>query len=202
MTDQMPRRTSPVTAEPVNATGDPFWVFGYGSLMWQPAFPYEEVQPALLHGYHRAFCVYSCHYRGTPEEPGLVLGLARGGSCRGLAFRVNPSAAAAVKSYLDERELIGYAYVARTVRVVTPSSAVAAYTFVADPTHSLYAGDLGIERSATIIMRARGATGLNREYLINTVRQIEAEGFVDRKLHALLARVAYLTGIVEAGGGI
>lgn len=179
-----------------------FWVFGYGSLMWRPGFPHVEVLPALLRGYHRAFCVYSHHYRGTPENPGIVLGLDRGGSCRGLAFRVNPEDREAVVDYLNERELVSYAYLARTLRVAVQGRNVEAYTFVANPDHSQYAGDLGVERSAEIILEAQGVAGLNRDYLINTLRHLEREGYTDNRLHELLKRVEHLTGIIEAGGGI
>ncbi len=184
------------------AEGGDFWVFGYGSLMWQPGFPYLEAVPALLRGYHRWFCVYSHHYRGTPDQPGLVLGLAPGGSCRGLAFRVSGTDEVAVRDYLDERELVTYAYLPRTLRVEAPAAAVDAYTFVADPGHRQFAGNLGIERSAEIIMEARGVAGLNRDYLINTVRRLEKEGYVDARLHPLLKRVEHLTGVIEAGSGI
>lgn len=181
---------------------DDFWVFGYGSLMWRPGFAYLDSRPALLRGYHRSFCVYSHHYRGTSEYPGLVLGLARGGSCRGIAFRVAKADEQSVKSYLNERELVSYAYTPRTVSVSLCEGTVRAYTFVANPGHDQYAGDLGVERSAEIIMSAQGAAGLNRDYLINTVRQLESEGFSDQRLHKLLRRVEYLTGIIEAGSGI
>lgn len=184
------------------APHDDFWVFGYGSLMWQPGFAHTEAVPALLHGYHRSFCVYSHHYRGTPEQPGLVLGLAPGGSCRGLAFRVPVAGEAAVRDYLTERELVSYAYVPMVLPVEIPGGAVEAYTFVADPDHRQYAGDLGIERCAEIIMEARGIAGLNRDYLINTVRRLEKEGYADVRLHPLLERIEHLTGIIEAGGGI
>jgi glutathione-specific gamma-glutamylcyclotransferase len=178
------------------------WVFGYGSLMWRPGFRHQEVLAAVLPGYHRSFCVYSHYYRGTPEEPGLVLGLAPGGSCQGLAFRVSPADLTAVKAYLDERELVSYAYRATWLPVMTVHGEVSAYTFVADPTHPQYAGELGIERAAQIIIRARGRAGLNRDYLIETLRRIEVEGFADEPLHSLLRRVEHLTGILEAGGGI
>ena len=184
------------------ATGDDCWVFAYGSLMWNPGFPYLESCPALLRGYHRSFCVYSHHYRGTPEQPGLVLGLARGGSCRGIGFRVAHENTETVRAYLDERELVTYAYRARTLTMTIPKGTVRAYTYVADPKHGQYAGNLGVECSAEIIMRAEGCAGLNRDYLINTIRRLEAEGFEDRTLHELLARVSRLTGIIEAGGGI
>jgi cation transport protein ChaC len=181
---------------------DSFWVFGYGSLMWQPGFHHAEVRSALLRGYHRSFCIYSHHYRGTAEMPGLVLGLARGGACRGLAFGVERTRADAVRAYLDERELVGYAYRARTLSLRTPAGVVRAYAFVADPRHPQYAGDLGIERAAAIIVAAKGVAGLNRDYLINTVRRLEAEGYADRKLHRLLQRVEHLTGVIDAGSGI
>lgn len=185
----------------MHGAGD-FWVFGYGSLMWRPGFSFLESQPALLRGYHRSFCIYSHHYRGTPEHPGLVLGLARGGSCRGVAFRVARADETSVRSYLDERELVSYAYNAKTLGVSLRDKSARAYTFVVNTSHDQYAGDLGVERSAEIIMNAQGAAGLNRDYLINTVRQLEKEGFTDKRLHELLKRVEFLTGIIEAGSGI
>jgi cation transport protein ChaC len=153
------------------------WVFAYGSLMWQPGFAYRRVAPALLRGYHRAFCIYSHHYRGTPDRPGLVLGLARGGACRGLAFEVAEAEAAAVRGYLDERELVNYAYIARMLPVAIEGGRVMAYTFVADAQHGQYAGALPVDEAAAIIMAAQGCAGLNRDYLINTIRQLECQGF-------------------------
>jgi glutathione-specific gamma-glutamylcyclotransferase len=184
------------------AEDDDGWVFGYGSLMWRPGFRYQEALPAVLRGYHRSFCVYSHYYRGTPQEPGLVLGLAPGGSCQGLAFRVTPADFASVRAYLDERELVSYAYRATYLPVKIPIGEVSAYTFVADSNHPQYAGELSIERAAQIIIRARGRAGLNRDYLIETVRRMEAEGFAEERLHELLRRIEYLTGLLEAGGGI
>jgi len=177
-------------------------VFGYGSLMWRPGFDYLEARPALLRGYHRAFCIYSSHYRGTPQHPGLVLGLDRGGSCRGLAFRVAPENIDWVTEYLNERELVSYAYQARTLPVDAGGSRLRAYTFVADPSHRQYAGDLGLDRTAEIIMDAEGRAGLNRDYLINTVRQLESHGYFDRRLHGLLKEVEKLTGLIDLGSGI
>ena len=179
-----------------------FWVFGYGSLMWQPGFDHLEVRPALLRGYHRAFCVYSHHYRGTPARPGLVLGLDRGGACRGLAFRVAREKAEDVMTYLDERELVGYAYAAKSVPVEAGGAKVDAYTYVADHSHRHYAGKLGVERSAALIMNAEGLNGLNRDYLINTLRHLESMGFVDKSLHALLVRIERMTGVLDQGSGI
>ena len=179
------------------------WVFGYGSLMWRPGFVFEDRRPALLRGWHRAFCIYSKHYRGTPERPGLVLGLAHGGSCRGLAFRIAAARRADVVDYLNERELLTYAYTGRTIPVaLTDGGRVDAYTFVGDPHHRHYAGDLGIQRAAEIIMEAEGCAGLNRDYLIHTVRELEAHGFADKRLHALLTLVERLTGEIDRGAGI
>lgn len=182
--------------------GASFWVFGYGSLMWRPGFPYLQAIPAVIRGFHRSFCIYSCYHRGTPEQPGLVLGLDRGGSCRGLVFRVAGADAASARAYLDERELIGYAYRPMTLPVETIDGPVDAYVYVADPQHGQYAGEVDLQRAAEIIVAARGVAGLNRDYLINTVRRLEQLGFVDSRLHALLERVEYLTGMIEAGSGI
>lgn len=185
-----------------NGRIDDFWVFGYGSLMWNPGFQYSEVHPATLNDYHRAFCVYSHFYRGTPERPGLVLGLSPGGKCQGLAFRVDRQRAETVKAYLNEREMVSYAYVARTIPVLVGGGSVQSYTFVADKDHHQYAGDLGMDKTAEMIMEAKGEAGLNRDYLINTIRRLEAQGFVDQSLHDLLRRIESMTGILDAGAGI
>jgi cation transport protein ChaC len=184
------------------AVGGDLWVFAYGSLMWNPGFSYLESQRARLRGFHRGFCVYSHHYRGTPEDPGLVLGLMPGGDCQGLAFRVAGDNAPAVHAYLDERELVTYAYRKTMTPVEIDGGAVDALTYVADPSHPQYAGLLDADEAARIIMRAEGCAGLNRDYLINTVQRLEQEGFTDAELHALLERIWRLTGAIEAGGGI
>jgi cation transport protein ChaC len=178
------------------------WVFGYGSLMWRPDFPYLEARPAILEGYHRSFCVYSRYWRGTPERPGLVLGLTPGGVCRGLVFRVSAAEREAVVAYLNDRELGTYAYVPKHLPIAIDGRPVEAYTFVADQDHRHYAGDLALSEAAHIIMEAEGVAGLNRDYLINTVRELEANGFVEPALHALLRTVEELTGVIESGSGI
>lgn len=184
-------------------TSQDLWVFGYGSLMWRPGFEFLEARPATLDGWHRGFCVYSMHYRGTPAKPGLVLGLDLGGSCRGVAFRVAAAKAELTIEYLNERELIGYAYEARTLDVhLDDGTRVPSYTFVADTAHRHYAGAMALEDAARIIMDAEGQAGLNRDYLINTVRKLEADGFRDSSLHELLVEVERQTGIIEAGSGI
>ncbi|MDV7341610.1 gamma-glutamylcyclotransferase [Terasakiella sp. A23] len=182
-----------------------FWVFGYGSLMWRPGFDYIDAQPATLAGFERSFCIYSHYYRGTPSSPGLVLGLdpKSDASCRGVAFQVADENRDTVIAYLTERELCGYAYKAETHPLTLDcETQVDAYTFVADPDHALYAGDLGLDKAASLIMEAEGNAGLNRDYLINSVRELEAHGYEDQPLHDLLKKVEYLTGIIEAGAGI
>jgi len=186
----------------VTATGDDFWVFAYGSLMWRPGFAYVEARPALLRGYHREFCVYSHRHRGTPERPGLVLGLDRGGCCRGLAFRVVAADREAVVRYLAEREMSTATYEPRTLPVATEAGRLLVYAFVARRDHPQYAGKLPVERAAALIMQGQGISGLNRDYLINTIRRLETLGFVDKRLHALLAEVKRRTGEIDAGSGI
>ncbi len=168
----------------------PEWVFGYGSLMWNPGFPYVERHPATLEGYHRAFCIYSRHHRGTPEQPGLVLGLDRGGQCRGVAFRVAASAWQGVVDYLDERELIGYAYTPVQLPVsLDDSSRVIAHSYVADTDHPQFAGPLSGADSAHLINRAVGKAGSNRDYAVKLIEEMESHGFPDEHLHELLERV-------------
>jgi len=180
----------------------PEWIFGYGSLMWRPGFPFVEQQTATLQGYHRAFCIQSHHYRGTPEYPGLVLGLDRGGSCTGTAFRVTDQDWDNVVAYLNERELIGYAYEPRVLPIILDERSVPAYTFVADSDHEHYAGNQGLEKSAEIIMGASGIMGRNCDYLINTIHELETRGYQDQGHHELLDRVRYLTGLSNQPDGI
>jgi cation transport protein ChaC len=182
----------------------PLWIFGYGSLMWRPGFPYLHSAPAVLDGYHRSFCVYSHIWRGTVEKPGLVLGLTPGGSCRGVAFEIKPEDQAEVLDYLHDRELGTYAYQPVTLPVALSGSesAVGAYCFVADTAHPQYAGDLPQDQAVAMIMEASGKGGLNRDYLINTIKELDRHGYAEPQLRDLLAEVARRTGIIEQGGGI
>ena len=169
--------------------GTPIWIFGYGSLMWDPRFPYIDVEPALLRGYHRALCIYSRVHRGTFEHPGLVLGLDRGGSCRGRAFRVEGSQARSVIGYLDERELVAYAYKRVKVTIELPSRSATAFTYIADRKHSQYAGELGIERCVEMVAQGVGLSGTCYGYLENTVRHLRELGIEDALLNDILARL-------------
>jgi cation transport protein ChaC len=174
--------------------GGDIWVFGYGSLMWNPGFAHAASAPALLRGYHRSFCVYSHHYRGTPDRPGLVLGLERGGACRGVAFRVAAARAAEVLAYLDAREIPHEVYRRRLVAVeLHPTGKAArrvrAHTYVVRRDHVQYAGRLPVERCVELFLQGVGRSGPAHAYLENTVTHLEDLGFRDPRLHDLLARV-------------
>jgi cation transport protein ChaC len=169
------------------------WVFGYGSLMWRPGFPFVAQAPGLLKGAHRALCVYSIFYRGTREQPGLVLGLDHGGACRGVAFRVTEGAEEETVAYLREREQITEVYreTYRNVRLLDGSGRnITALTYLADPNHEQYAGGLSLEEQLHIVRTRKGETGTNAEYVLNTVRHLEEEGVHDATLARLAAHLA------------
>jgi len=174
------------------------WVFGYGSLMWQPGFDYAEARPAMLYGYHRALCLWSEHYRGTPEAPGLVFGLDAGGACRGRAFRVARADRDRVVDYLYKRELISYVYLPRLHPLhIDRGRTVPALIFVADRRHPQYAGKLPLAEVAAIVARSVGKSGTGRDYLANTVAHLDALGIKDGIAHRVLALV---NGSRTAGG--
>lgn len=167
-----------------------FWVFGYGSLMWRPDFDHLEVRTAVVHGWHRTMCILSTRYRGTPEAPGLVLGLDRGGTCRGRAFRVAADRIDAVKHILHEREMITNVYEPRMMPArLDDGRRVIAYSFVARRDHPQYVGRLSPEAAACYIRAGCGAKGACRDYLVNTVRHLEELGIRDANLSRLLSLV-------------
>ena len=164
------------------------WVFGYGSLMWRPGFEFLEQLPARLIGEHRALCVYSFDHRGTPEKPGLVLGLDRGGACRGIAFRVAAKRRDEVIGYLRGREQTTHVYreVMRSVWLENePRDRVSALAYVVDRGHVQYAGRLSLQDQLRYVRQGHGRSGNNRDYVLETVRSIEAQGFRDPQLHQL-----------------
>jgi cation transport protein ChaC len=168
-------------------------VFGYGSLMWRPGFPFVERQAAVLHGRRRAFCIYSVHHRGTPERKGLVLGLAPGGAVRGAAFRVGDADWAQVYAYLKEREQPTETYVESPVFVrLADGRRVKALGFLSDTTHPQWAGSLGFEEQARLIAGSRGLSGRNIDYLRDLVEHLRHDGVRDRGMERLLARVEQL----------
>lgn len=171
------------------APGEDFRIFGYGSLMWEPGFDFLEARPARLHGWHRAFCMYSFRYRGTPERPGLVLGLDRGGSCRGIAFRVAAARAEEVIDYLWGREMLNGIYEPRLLSVHMAGEKVGCHAFVADRGHEQYAGGLPMSEVERIIRVSVGERGANVDYLASTVRHLDEMGIENGPLHRLLERL-------------
>jgi glutathione-specific gamma-glutamylcyclotransferase len=170
-----------------SAKGD-LWVFGYGSLMWRPGFDFIARVPARLIGEHRALCVFSFDHRGTPEKPGLVLGLDRGGACRGIAFRVAAGLRGPTIAYLRAREQTTNVYreVMRSVWLDNePRQRVSALTYVADRGHVQYAGRMPLADQLRHVLQGHGRSGNNRDYVLSTVKAIEAEGFRDAPLHQL-----------------
>jgi len=167
------------------------WVFAYGSLMWRPGFAWVERQPALLRGYHRSFCIFSHHHRGTPERPGLVLGLDRGGACRGLAFRVSAEESDTVRAYLIAREQVTTVYRDLMLPVrLEDGRRVPALAFVADRRHPQYAGRLSLAEQVALVVAAEGVSGRNVDYLDSTVAHLAGMGMLDGPLHALQRAVA------------
>ena len=164
------------------------WVFGYGSLMWRPGFAFVEQVQARLIGEHRALCVYSFDHRGTPEKPGLVLGLDRGGACRGIAFRVAAKRRTETIEYLRGREQTTNVYreVMRSVWLENEGrERVSALAYVVDRGHVQYAGRLTLADQLRHVQQGHGRSGNNRDYVLETVKSIEAQGFRDPQLHQL-----------------
>ena len=155
--------------------GHDLWVFGYGSLMWHPGFAYAQAIRARLTGWHRCFCIWSVVYRGTPLHPGLVLGLDRGGVCEGIAFRVAPEYAREAISYLRWREQVTGVYRETLVPVELAGPArrrVCAVTYLAEPAHPGYAGDLPLRLQAALIRAGRGRSGPNLDYFASTLKHL------------------------------
>ncbi len=171
------------------------WVFGYGSLIWDPGFAVAEAVVGRVSGWHRSFCMRSVHYRGTAEAPGLVLALdaAAGAVCDGVALRVEASRAAEVLAGLRARELISYAYREVEVAVrLADGRGIQALTYAINREHAQYCG-LSPEAQAEIIARSSGERGPNRDYLYATAEHLHALGIADPDLDALVTRVRALT---------
>jgi len=182
------------------------WVFGYGSLMWNPGFRYQSCHPARIIGHHRGFCIYSTHHRGSHERPGLVLGLDRGGVCHGWAYRIAEADHVQVMSYLRAREQISGVYREAHVRMEIATDQhhaigeVDGVAYVVEPAHPSYAGRLPVGTQARLIRAARGISGPNVEYLINTHRQLVASGIRDRDLDRIVTAVGGLFASRAEGG--
>ncbi len=167
------------------------WVFGYGSLMWNPGFPHSRVEPALLKGAHRSLCVYSYVHRGTPERPGLVFGLDRGGACRGLAFRVEPEDREATLAYLRAREQVTSVYIEATRPVRLAGGAIVeAVTYVVDRRHPQYAGRLDHDEQLRLVRAGVGRSGPNPDYVRSTAAHLLDLGIRDNRVERLVAELA------------
>lgn len=173
---------------------DGFWVFGYGSLLWNPGFPVAEQKQARLTGWHRSFCMRSIHHRGTEEKPGLVLALdhQEDAFCDGVAFFVALEHAEKTLAELRERELVSSAYLETIQTLETPEGSLQAVTYVIDPVHEQYCGGLALEEQAQIMSTAVGGRGPNTEYLWNTAAHLEETGLRDADLSWLAERVKVL----------
>jgi cation transport protein ChaC len=171
---------------------DDLWVFGYGSLMWQPGFAFLQRSEALLLGAHRSLCVYSFHHRGTPERPGLVLGLDLGGACRGIAYRVAAAERARTIAYLRAREQVTMVYRECSRPIWLKGDAerrVSALCYMVDRSHPQYAGRLTIEQQMHHVRQGHGHSGANRDYVIASVAAMETLGLRETGLHRLAARL-------------
>ncbi|MDE0702622.1 MAG: gamma-glutamylcyclotransferase [Rhodospirillaceae bacterium] len=175
------------------ARGGDVWVFGYGSLIWNPAIRFVERRIARLYGYHRRFCLWTHLGRGTPERPGLMLGLEPGGSCVGMAFRIAAEAADEEIEVVWRREMFGGAYRARWCRVATAGGPVDAIAFLIDPAHPRYADRPPEAEMVDALAHAAGPLGTTRAYLDNTLAHLAEYGIRDRplaRLQRLAARAA------------
>jgi cation transport protein ChaC len=170
------------------------WIFGYGSLMWAPGFRPTERKTALVRGYHRAMCILSSRYRGTPEKPGLVMGLCRGGSCWGIAFRVPAARVRRVLGTLWKREMLNKVYLPTMVKVaVGPKQRIRALAFVADTSHRQFVHELDLHGRARLVAQGIGERGRCVDYIRNTLEHMLALGVNDPHLARILDAAAGLS---------
>lgn len=174
--------------------GAGWWVFAYGSLLWNPLFPFSDARPATLRGLHRRFCLYSLASRGTPRNPGLVLGLERGGACTGVAYRLPAAVVKEELQLLWRREMVVGAYRPRWVRVRAGKREIDALTFVVRRAHPQFAGKLSLDEKASVIAHSKGAFGSSLDYLERTRVALVTHGIIDPYLEKLAAKVAALRG--------
>lgn len=168
------------------------WVFAYGSLIWNPILQYDRCQVGKIYGWHRRFCMWTPAGRGTPETPGLTLALERGGSCRGVAYRIPEHDISAELLLLWQREMVVGSYIPRWVKVLTEGEPVNAIAFTINPHHPLYAPGLSVAEIATSISRAEGALGACSDYLWQTIAGLANVGITDQRLLTIRDQIIQL----------
>ena len=179
------------------------WVFGYGSLMWSPCFTYREKRLARVHGYHRALCILSTRYRGTHRKPGLVMGLCRGGSCWGMAYRIDARDVDRCLARLWHREMPRRVYEARLVPVRLRSGRrIRALAFVADPEHPSYVRELDLHGRARLVAQGIGKRGPCVDYIRNTLAHMHEVGVRDPHLERVLEAALNLRNSAPASCGL
>ena len=169
--------------------GQDIWIYGYGSLIWRPEFDYVERRDALLHGYHRALCLWSRVNRGTPEKPGLVFGLDAGGSCRGVVFRIDAGQAPEIMEALWRREMPSGAYIPRWLNCRTENGKVTALTFTMNRNTDAYVRGLPQDQLLHIVRNAHGSYGPCIDYVLETADALMRHDIVDKRLSALAHRL-------------
>ena len=185
ITSEEERETSRRALVDEAAPGGDVWIFGFGSLMWNPALDFAEAVPGRVYGYHRRYCMWTTFGRASPERPGMVLALMPGGSCRGLAIRIPRDRAIAETRVLWRREMISGGYLARRVPVRLSAGTVQAIAFVANPDHPRYAGKVDEAHQIEHLAFAEGRLGRARDYLHNMKRYLDGLGVRDGPIHRL-----------------
>ena len=167
-------------------------VFAYGSLMWRPGFDFVRSEHATLERFHRSLCVYSNHYRGTAEHPGLVFGLEIGGSCQGVVYEIDPTDWKATHAYVSKRELVSHVYheVILPVQALAPARQIQALTYVVDPTHNQYAAPKSLKETIANVKQGHGLSGSCEDYVLNTIQHLRS---LDIKDHGIEILEPYLT---------
>jgi cation transport protein ChaC len=190
-------RFEPYESESLPLPQGEFWVFGYGSLMWNPGFEVQQTSPARLYGYHRRLCLWSINYRGTARSPGLVLGLDRGGSCNGIALHVAQEDVRPASVYLQEREMLNNAYLPMVKKVYLQNGAsVDALTFVSRQKHPQFAVPLTIAETVSVVLEAEGLSGKNCDYVLNTVQHLNECGINQTELHTVAEHLTQSAEII------
>lgn len=184
-----------------HVNGGDLWIYGYGSLMWDPGFHFAEVRLADLHGYRRRFCYKSTLGRGSRDQPALMLALERGGGCcTGLAFRIAADMADAESAILWRREMLRGGYSPEMLPMTTPQGDITALVMTANVAHADYAGELPLDDSAAMIAGASGVLGSNRDYLEQLASQLRTLGIHDPYVDQLLHRVQVLAAAIHSEG--